>query len=60
MLSFFFDSIIARLIDLGFLAAEAIPEKDEAELARKAAIERVLSKDTTNKKAPRKRPFSWG
>lgn len=46
MLSFFFDSIIARLIDLGFLAAEAIPEKDEAELARKAAIERVLRENS--------------
>ena len=46
MLSFFFDSIIAMLIDLGFLAAEAIPEKDEAELARKAAIERVLGKNS--------------
>jgi hypothetical protein len=44
MLSDFSNSIIAVLIDLGFLAAEAIPDTEEnnPELARKRCMERVL------------------
>jgi hypothetical protein len=44
MLSDFSNSIIAVLIDLGFLAAEAIPntEENDPELAKQRSMERVL------------------
>jgi hypothetical protein len=44
MLSDFSNSIVAVLTDVGFLAAEAIPDAEEngPELARKRSVERIL------------------
>ena len=53
MFSDFSNSVIAVLIDLGFLAAEAIPDTEEnnPELAKKRSIEWVLrtNSDTNDK-----------